>query len=100
MTDRALNLFFLALAALGGLLACLTYTGCTTYTVLPADREVVPVAPLENGERKTERAGPEGQTFHGYGTPEGRRTYVENEGPDATGWYVPDAVLLELLEAD
>ena len=89
MSDRTLNLFFLALAALGGLLACLTYTGCHTYTVLPADREVVPVAPLENGERKTEN-----------GTPEGRRTYVENEGPDATGWFVPDSVMLELLEAD
>ena len=89
MSDRALNLFLLALAALGGLLACLTYAGCRTYTVVPANREVVPVAPLENGERKTEN-----------GTPEGRRIYVENEGPDATGWYVPDAVLLELLEAE
>ena len=81
-----------ALAAaliLGAALAALALCGCTTYTVLPADREVVPVAPLENGERKTEN-----------GTPEGRRTYVENEGPGATGWYVPDSVMLELLEAD
>ena len=81
MSDRTLNLFFLALAALGGLLACLTYTGCHTYTVLPADREVVPVAPQDPD-------------------PQGRHVYVENEGPDATGWYVPDSVMLELLEAD
>ena len=80
MSDRTLNLFFLALAALGGLLACLTYTGCHTYTVLPADREVVPVAPQDPD-------------------PQGRRVYVEMED-GATGWYVPDAVLLELLEAD
>ena len=27
------------------------------------------VAAPENGEQRTERAGPEGQTFHGYRTP-------------------------------
>lgn len=80
MSDRTLNLFFLALAALGGLLACLTYTGCHTYTVLPADREVVPVAPQDPD-------------------PQGRRVYVEMED-GATGWFVPDSVMLELLEAD
>ena len=80
MSDRTLNLFFLALAALGGLLACLTYTGCHTYTVLPADREVVPVAPQDPD-------------------PQGRRVYVEMED-GATGWFVPDPVMLELLEAE
>ena len=80
MSDRALNLFLLALAALGGLLACLTYAGCRTYTVVPADREVVPVAPQDPD-------------------PQGRRVYVEMED-GATGWFVPDPVLLELLEAE
>lgn len=54
--------------------------GCTTYTVLPADREVVPVC--QNGTLE-----------------DGRQTYVEAEA-DATGWYVPDSIMLELLEAD
>ena len=81
MTDRALNLFFLALAALGGLLACLTYTGCTTYTVLPADREVVPIRQSVPDEAAR------------------RRTYVEAVD-GATGWYVPDSVMVELLDAD
>lgn len=53
--------------------------GCHTYTVVAADREVVPV--YQNG------------------TLDGRKTYVETES-GATGWYVPDAVLLGLLEAD
>lgn len=75
MTDKTLDFFFFALAALGGLLACLTYTGCHTYTVVPADREVLPVAPCEDG-----------------------RFEVTEDG--ATGWYVPDAVMLELLEAE
>ena len=73
---------------LGAALAALALCGCTTYTVLPADREVVPVAPLENGERKTEN-----------GTPQGRRVYVEMED-GATGWFVPDPIMLELLEAE
>ena len=55
-------------------------SGCTTYTVLPADREVVPVAPQDPD-------------------PQGRRVYVEMED-GATGWFVPDSVMLELLEAD
>lgn len=77
MTDKTLDLLFLALAALGGLLACLTYTGCHTYTVVPADREAVPVK--QTGDNP--------------------RVYTEAT-EDATGWYVPDAVMLELLEAD
>lgn len=72
-----------ALAAaliLGSALAALALCGCTTYTVLPADREVVPVAPQDPD-------------------PQGRRVYVEMED-GATGWFVPDSVMLELLEAD
>ena len=51
------------------------FCGCRTYTVVAADREVVPVAPCEDGKFE-----------------------VTEEG--ATGWYVPDAVMLELLEAE
>ena len=72
-----------ALAAaliLAAALAALALCGCTTYTVLPADREVVPVAPQDPD-------------------PQGRRVYVEMED-GATGWFVPDSVMLELLEAD
>lgn len=72
-----------ALAAaliLGAALAALALCGCHTYTVLPADREVVPVAPQDPD-------------------PQGRRVYVEMED-GATGWFVPDSVMLELLEAD
>lgn len=72
-----------ALAAaliLGAALAALALSGCTTYTVLPADREVVPVAPQDPD-------------------PQGRRVYVEMED-GATGWVVPDAVMLELLDAE
>lgn len=53
--------------------------GCHTYTVVAADREVVPV--YQNG------------------TLDGRKTYIEDTAR-ATGWYVPDATMLELLEAD
>lgn len=72
-----------ALAAaliLGAALAALALCGCTTYTVLPENREVVPVAPQDPD-------------------PQGRRIYVEMED-GATGWFVPDSVMLELLEAD
>ena len=65
---------------LGAALAALALCGCTTYTVLPADREVVPVAPQDPD-------------------PQGRRVYVEMED-GATGWFVPDSAMLELLEAD
>lgn len=51
------------------------FCGCSSYTVVAADREVVPLAPCEDGKFE-----------------------VTEEG--ATGWYVPDAVMLELLEAE
>ena len=51
------------------------FCGCRTYTVVAADREVVPVAPCEDGKFE-----------------------VTEEG--STGWYVPDAVMLELLDAE
>lgn len=82
MTDKTLDYFFFVLAALGGLLACLTYTGCAPrYTVVPADREVVPIRQTVTDEAAK------------------RRTYVEDDA-GATGWYIPDATLLDLLEAD
>lgn len=49
-------------------------SGCATYTVVPADYHAVPVK--QTGEATYEHA-------------------VE----DATGWYVPDALMLELLDA-
>lgn len=61
----------------------LLFFGCAPrYTVVAADREVVPVRQSVSDDAVTER-----------------RTYVEADA-DATGWYVPDAVMLELLEAD
>lgn len=57
--------------------------GCAPrYTVVASDREVVPVRQSVSEEGVA-----------------ARRTYVEAEA-DATGWYVPDAIMLELLEAD
>lgn len=56
--------------------------GCRTYTVVAADREVVPVK--------------QSNAIEGEVT---RRTYVEAV-EDATGWYVPDAVMLDLLGAE
>lgn len=53
--------------------------GCHTYTVVAADREVVPV--YQNG------------------TLDGRKTYIEDTAR-ATGWYVPDATMLDLLNAE
>lgn len=64
------GLFVLALCALALLVSC----GCNTYTVVPADYHAVPIK--QTGEATYERA-------------------VE----DATGWYVPDALMLELLDA-
>ena len=63
-------------------LAAIFGSGCAPrYTVVPADREVVPIrATVPDAAAR-------------------RRTYVEDEAA-ATGWYVPDAVMLELLEAD
>lgn len=72
--------FWLAAVAMTVMVAlALLGSGCRTYTVVAADREVVPVC--QNG------------------TLDGKKTYIETEA-DATGWYVPDAVMLELLEAD
>lgn len=56
--------------------------GCRSYTVVAADREVIPVR--------------QSNAIEGDVT---RRTYVEAV-EDATGWYVPDAVMLELLGAE
>lgn len=53
--------------------------GCHTYTVVAADREVVPV--YQNG------------------TLDNRKTYIEDTAR-ATGWYVPDATMLDLLNAE
>ena len=60
----------------------LLFCGCRTYTVVAADREVIPVR--------------QSNVIEGEVT---RRTYVEAV-EDATGWYVPDAIMLELLEAE
>lgn len=58
------------------------FFGCAPRTVvIPSDREVVPIRATVPDEATR------------------RRTYVEAEA-DATGWYVPDAIMLELLEAD
>lgn len=57
-------------------------SGCApTYTVVAADREVVPIRATVPDDAAN------------------RRTYVE-DADAATGWYVPDAVFLELMEAD
>ena len=58
-------------------LCVLFAAGCQSYTVVAADREVIPVKQVQ-------------------GDP---HTYVEAVD-DATGWYVPDATMLDLLEAD
>lgn len=61
------------------LLAMALFCGCHTYTVVPADRRMVPV-----------RHAPEVSD----------EVYLRTEGKGATGWYVPDAVMLELLDAE
>lgn len=69
------------LAVIVGLavLAVLVF-GCAPRTVvIPSDREVVPIRQTVSDEATA-----------------ARRTYVEAEA-DATGWYVPDSVLLDLL---
>ena len=84
----------IALTLIGALvcLAAILGSGCTPrYTVIPADREVVPVKALRAGEQRTEN----GERI----APAGRRIYVEAE-EGATGWYVPDATMIELLEAE
>ncbi len=77
--DRASTwLTALLFAALLGI--CVLFAaGCQGYYyVVPSDRELVPV--------KAEEATAE------------KRTYVETEGEDCTGWYVPNAVLTEWVE--
>ena len=72
------------IAGVGAAVAALVAlcSGCAPRTVvIPADREVVPIR-----QTVTDAAAK-------------RRTYVE-DADAATGWYVPDATLLDLLEAD
>lgn len=60
------------------ILAAILGSGCTPrYTVIPADRECIPVKQIQ----------------------EYPAVYQETRS-DATGWYIPDAVLLDLLDAD
>lgn len=71
----------LAVILVGALvcLAAILGSGCTPrYTVIPADREVVPIRQTVSDESTK------------------RKTYIEDDA-GATGWYVPDAVLLDLL---
>lgn len=71
-----------ALVAFAVCLAAILGSGCAPrYTVVPADREVVPIRATVPDAAAN------------------RRTYVE-DADGATGWYVPDAVMLELMEAD
>lgn len=72
----------LALAIVAAAIVAFLFCGCRTYTVVAADREVVPVRQSVSEEGVAER-----------------RTYVEADD-DATGWFVPDSIMLELLEAD
>ena len=82
--ERVVSGCALTLAVLGALVLALgaICSGCAPrYTVVASDREVVPVRQTVTDEAAN------------------RKTYVEAED-DATGWYVPDAIMLELLEAD
>lgn len=68
------------IAAAVVIFAAILGSGCSpTYTVVAADREVVPV--YQNG------------------TLDNRKTYIEDE-ERATGWYVPDATMIELMDAE
>lgn len=59
-------------------LAAILGSGCTSrYTVIPADREAIPVKQIQSNPNVYQEAS-----------------------SDATGWYLSDAVLLDLLEAD
>lgn len=49
------------------------FSGCSSYTVVPADRQMVPV-----------RAAGEG-------------VYVDEPSGACTGWYVPKATMLEIV---
>ena len=72
------------IAAVGSIVIVLAAlaSGCAPRTVvIPADREVVPIRATVPDAAAN------------------RRTYVE-DAAGATGWYVPDAVLLDLLNAE
>lgn len=77
--ERVVSGCALTLAVLGALAFALgaICSGCATYAVVPADREVIPVKQVQDDPR----------------------TYVEAVD-GATGWYVPDATMLDLLETD
>lgn len=69
------------IAAVGSIVIVLAAlaSGCAPRTVvIPSDREVVPIRQTVSDEAAK------------------RKTYVEDDA-GATGWYVPDAVLLDLL---
>lgn len=71
----------LAVIAVVAVALAVAFCGCRSYTVVAADREVVPIRATVPDAAAN------------------RHTYVE-DADAATGWYVPDAVMLELLEAD
>lgn len=71
----------LAIAVALAVAAFLLFGCAPRYTVVAADREVVPVRQTVPDEASR------------------CRTYIEDTAR-ATGWYVPDATMLELLEAD
>lgn len=78
LTPREARGCSIALAIIIALaIAAYLLCGCTAYAVVPADLEVIPVKQVQDGPR----------------------TYVECVD-GATGWYVPDATMLDLLEAD
>ena len=78
LTPREARGCSIALAVLVAIaVAAFLLLGCKSYTVVSADREAVPVK--QTGDKP--------------------RVYTE-AAEDATGWYVPDATLLDLLEAD
>lgn len=67
--------YLLTVIAVVAVALAAVFCGCRSYTVVAADREVVPVAPCEDGKFEVTEDG-------------------------ATGWYVPDSVMLDLLDAD
>lgn len=69
----------LAIAVALAVAAYLLFGCAPRYTVVAADREVVPV--YQNG------------------TLDDKKTYIEDE-ERATGWYVPDATMIELMNAE
>ena len=59
----------MAAVAVAALLLC----GCSTYTVVPADRQMVPVRATGGG------------------------LYVEEPSGACTGWYVPKSTMLDIV---